>query len=219
MISDTRVWHDVEAVIPVTVNEPFAQRLDAVRNIIASLGEQCPGIRIRIIPQYHLENHTDKDAYFAISSGLIDVQRGWTLYLEDDIELSSGFGEEAEKRIIEFGQKYDVISMFTPNYDAFIKLEKGDSFYERTTRVFTYAQCLVMRNQVAQAWGRQLLDWYGHEPPGFKGTPDVALGRCCYKNGWKIVSTLPCLAQHLKFPSTFGHGACPTSWTYGYQPN
>jgi len=207
------IWQVTEAVIPLTVNTP--QRLEAVKDMLVVLGRECPGILVRVVPQYHIERHTIQDAYNAIASGLLGVQHKWVLYLEDDVELDPCFGEKAAKVAAALSERYTVLSLFSRGNRDLQRLREGELHYERRLPRFTYAQCLLMPNRVARAWGKELLTWADNEPNGYTGTPDIALGYCCQDHGWSIGSVVPSLAQHLVTPSSFGHGVCPQASTYG----
>jgi len=205
-------WSETQAIIPAVVSIP--ERADSVRQLLIDLSKQCPGISATVIPQW--KDHpkaAPRLAFESISKGLKGVSSPWVFYMEEDIQLSSKFGELVPEVLNQVEVGHGAISFFSQKKADVKVLKLGRKCY-LAGHPFTYSQCMAMKLVVAQAWEKMLLPWWESAPLDKKRAPDMALGDCCRDLGLKIMISLPSLVQHREIPSGFGHGYCPRSYTF-----
>jgi hypothetical protein len=187
-------WEQVEALVPLVVS---IERLTSLSELARNLGEQCLGIRMSVIPQWRKEPDS-KAAFKSIAVGLAECTRPWVLYLEDDVELSQDFGAKLLKRL-PLVPGVGALSFFSPAARDIDFYRAGRFTYE-APRPFVWAQCLLLRRELAHAWAESLFNWDGHPT-----SIDNALTPAADKLGLSVCVALPSLAQHRSLDSTWGH--------------
>jgi hypothetical protein len=208
-------WKDVEIVIPSVLSVPG--RSESLRNLLTQISKQCPGVWVRILPQYHRPKDLPKHAFHVLSAGFRDFSRPWVILIEDDVKLSPEFGRKVLRKIEAVEDIVGAVSFFSVMDEA--KWEKKLFMYESTRRPFAYTQCIAMRKHVAEYWGDYMLKWYDANKDKMYICPDLSFGYCCDELGLKIIISLPNMVQHIQMPSVFGHKAFPFSPTFGLSSN
>jgi hypothetical protein len=199
-------WSKTDVVIPSVVSIP--ERLANLPRLIWDLALQCPDVRIITVPQVKPKGTNPRGAFEAIVRGLHGVRGPWVFYIEDDVRLSSRFGELAAAALDKVDEECGAVSFYSRAAKYMQRLSHAPS-------VFCYAQCIAMRVHVAVEWRGMLLDWWDAAPAGLKRAPDMALGDCCRQLGFSIFVHHPSLVQHIGAPSAFGHNGEHTSPTFG----
>jgi hypothetical protein len=194
-------WNEVEAVLPAVFSRP--DRAESVQNLLIRLAQQCPGITVRIVPQWP-KNPDPRAAFEAIAAGLAHLYHPWVLYLEDDCQLSSRFGAEALLDLEQAAENWGAISFFSAGPQDAQLVARKKRFYP-AGNPFILSQCVLMRWVVAQEWGDGLLEWWAAASEGRQKAPDIALGEAAGRLGMQIMVRVPNLAQHRAIPSVFGH--------------
>ena len=204
-------WKDIDVVIPAVLSIPG--RANSLRDLLTALAKQCPGIQVRILPQYHRPPNIAKHAFKILTAGLRDFTRPWVVYLEEDVKLSSDFGKHLPATLDVVDDDVGAVSFFSMNPEDIEHIRNGVHFYN-SDRPFIFAQCIALRREVAEAWGRHLIPWQERAPKN-KYALDMALGDCCDEMGVRLLVHLPSLVQHrADLPSAFGHTARPLSRSF-----
>jgi hypothetical protein len=209
-------WTDVEAAIPHLVAEPGRRK--CVQRVMLDLGRECPGILVRVAPQYGQHPYSVQLGQQRMGELARAAARNWTLWVEDDVRLVEGFGERCAAVLEMHGSEHPVISFFSPGDRDVFRYHRGIRLYETAGPNFTYLQCVLMRSDIARGWGELLETWWDTaDNEVSRNAADHALGRYCFDRGIRIAVSLPNLAQHYPTPSCYGHGACPRSETFGME--
>jgi len=203
-------WSDCDALIPAVMS--MTERADSVRQLLIDIGRQCPGMRVRIMPQWRVEEPESwREVFATISAGLEDLSRPWLLYFEDDAQLGPEFGDRVLPILDAADDDCGAVSFFSDNQRDLKRMLQKTQLYE-SGYPFVHAQGLAIKREVAAAWGKMMVSWWDRSKE--KKAPDMALGDCCRDLGLKIMVHLPSLVQHRDIPSAFGHTHCPKSKTF-----
>jgi len=206
-------WKNTEAIIPAVVS--IAERADSLRQLLVDLSIQCPGISATVIPQWKQSPRSNpRSAFESIAKGLQGMSSPWVFYMEEDIKLSTKFGELVPEVLNKIPDECGAVSFFSPNKTEQKLVRLNGSSLNEAGEPFTYAQCVAMKLKVALAWKNMILPWWDAAPSGKKRAPDMALGDCCKDLGLKILIYLPNLVQHRCIESGFGHSNRPKSYTF-----
>lgn len=202
-------WDSVTAVIPTVLSIP--ERAESLHQLLLQLGQQCPGLWVRLLPQYERPPDIARHACAVIGAGLRDITRPWVLFVEDDAELAEDFGARALEALQQ--EPADAVSFFSPWAEDLNRLRRGERYYP-APRPFVYSQCVALRSELADAWGVCLPTWPDRSPDQ-RAAIDHALGYCCDELGASLVIHVPSLVQHRQVPSAFGHSSSPRSPSFG----
>ena len=189
------IWTSVEALTPAVLSQ--TERLESVAVLLALLAHQCPGIVARVVPQWR-EKPDPAAGFESIASGLEGCARPWVLFVQDDVKLTANFGELAAQ-LLPLADDVGALSLFSPWPRDVDFLRAGRTQYE-AVRPFVYAQCLLLRCELAHAWAKELRNWTGHPR-----SDDNALTPAADKLRLRVLISLPSLAQHLGVESAFGN--------------
>jgi len=203
-------WKNTEAIIPAVVS--IAKRADSLQQLLVDLSIQCPGISATVIPQWKTAikiNH--RRAFESIAKGLHKMSSPWIFYMEEDIKLSTKFGELVPDILNNMGDDWGAVSLFSFNSDDVRMLRSGMHYYEIS---LTYSQCLVMKLEVAKAWEKSILPWWDNAPKTKKEAIDASFRECCENLGLKVFVRLPNLVQHRCLESGFGLSHRPKSYVF-----
>jgi len=208
------LWKDLQVIIPAVVSIP--ERFNTVKGLLSQLGKQCPGVSVTIIPQ---DKYNPQTAFESIHKGLQGIYAPWVFYMEDDIALSSKFGEKALDLINTLkDDNIGAISFFSYDVSDIERYKNGINLYE-ANYPFAFAQCLAIKLEVVLAWKEMVLNWWNSSPEYNKKSPDFCIGDCCKSLNKKIMIYIPNLAQHIRTPSAFGNTMFAISSTFELSNN
>jgi hypothetical protein len=202
-------WADVEAVIPAVMSDP--ERADSVRDLLAALDRQCPGLKVHVIPQWHSSGEPDwGKVRDLIQSRLRNLTKPWILYFEDDVELSPHFGERALSTIKSVNSSCGAIAFFSPWERDKELLSEGVKMY--AAGEFGHSQGMAIRWEVVRVWCET--DWLNERG---RLMPDIVLRHVCHELDRSIMVRLPSLVQHRKVASVIcgNRKDYPISQTFG----
>jgi len=203
-------WKNTEAIIPAVVS--IAERAKSLQQLLIDLSIQCPGISATVIPQWKSNPKADlRLAFESIAKGLHKISSPWVFYIEEDIQLSSRFGELVPDILNNMGDDWGAVSLFSFNSDDVRMLRSGMHYYRID---LIYSQCLVMKLEVAKAWEKSILPWWDNAPKTKKEAIDASFRECCKNLGLKVFVYLPNLVQHRLLASGFGLSHRPKSYVF-----
>ena len=194
-------WKDLEIVIPSVLSSEG--RANTLRNLLVQISQQCPGVLVRILPQYHRPNDLAKNAFDVLSEGLRNFSgRPWVILIEDDVELAPNFGEGVPP-VLEEHPEAGAISFFSQDKHDVLALANKDIRYYDVPDSFAYSQCVAFRKEAIEGWAERMLDW--HAKCDRYATPDLSISDCLNDMGFKLIVSLPSLVQHIVMKSAFNH--------------
>ena len=205
-------WDEIEIVIPTVLSVPG--RADTLKDLLVQIAEQCPGVLVRVLPQYHRPEDLALHAFRTLSKGLRDFSRPWVILIEDDVELAQDFGVRVPPVLEE--ELDSVVSFFSIDPNDVKAFTKGIRYYE-VLGSFAYSQCVAFRREVIEGWSCRMMDWYNKNKDLAYSTPDLSIKDCCTDMGVSVIVSLPSLVQHRVMQSAFNHygSAQQQSPTYG----
>jgi len=199
----------ISVIVPLISNVP--ERLQSVSELLLKLSYEFSEITVHILPRLLKEIPDKIYACKDISNTILNIKSSeWIIFIEDDVEIGTGFGKSVYDGIDHIKDNADIgaIALFSPRRLDEERLRRGEKYYIDKHQHFRQTQAVLMTAKVANLWAEKLqqdnlicYDW------------DIILGDTCKENNLSILIALPSTAQHRGFEnslldgfkSTFGH--------------
>jgi len=200
----TGPWSDVCIVVPTVLNAPG--RRTTFCDLLCQLSRECPAAAVRVVPQsWDRLPAPWRSVLPLLAAGLRRTGRSRVLWLEDDVELCTGFGELAGAAVERCVGPRAALSLFS-------RRTRPPGPHPLGTDLVG-CQAVAMPAWLAEAWATVV----DPAPPVRYGCPyaiDIALSDLCIERGVCLWEWSPALVQHRPVPSAWGHNFSLTASNY-----